>query len=361
MNYLQFYTGGHPLQIDDFIHFQNGLNTALQAIANTFSSNGTIILSGCTGFSDGTSDGMGHNIIPITSGFIFMGGKLYTHDDHTGGSSYTLSDSATMYWAELITTDGTISPVTYLDTTTHNVHEIRKIILTDNASLTPHTAEASTARLSPIDLITRLVGLDTKDTTLTNAIGTIASLIPGNINSRTSKTNLVSAIISGQGAHYLVYTKNLPNNTFDMSAITVSGGVYSIKIPTSVDTASGDSQSPVTWYDFVTNYRYSSVMKGYYRVSASLKYLSSADHSGSPISANIKIRMNGTDLIALDEVSVYPGNSQIVKLSGEGIFAESTVNSGNYYELWFSSSSNDIEVIISSIRLTYEFIGIFAI
>lgn len=125
MKKLNFFTGGHPLRLDDLNHLQDGIIDAIKGVVNGLGANNqNLILQGCV------VSGVSPQV--ISAGYIYFNGEVYPVDSQTlpflaFGESY-------YFQVEELTVSP--SPVTYQDTVAKDVH-VRRRMKVVNASVAP--------------------------------------------------------------------------------------------------------------------------------------------------------------------------------------------------------------------------------
>lgn len=155
MKKLNLSTGGHPFQVDDLTTLQDGIIEALRGVVDGLGSNNqAFILQGCT-----------QTGLTINAGFIFWNGEIYPVDTHPKPGLFL---GAQYYWQvqEVVLSP---SPVTYQDSTIHNVHVRRRMHLVVAASLPVDSVAATTVvRLNQILGLTPQNGIIMYSGVLTN-------------------------------------------------------------------------------------------------------------------------------------------------------------------------------------------------
>lgn len=119
-----------PVKGGTFVHLQLAYQEALDAIAKAVigpfpQANKVYVLFGCV--NTGT-----YPTYTISAGAVYYNGEVYLVDAvtfTTSGGHVAVASIATTYF-----TDQSADPVTFKDTSTHNMHQIRKIVLADGLS-----------------------------------------------------------------------------------------------------------------------------------------------------------------------------------------------------------------------------------
>ena len=146
MEKLNLYTGGHPFQVDDLKTLQDGVIDALKGVVDGLSGNNqSFILQGVV---NGAFPGI------YTLGYIYFNGEVYPVDAHP--TTLFLSYGHQFYWQveEVVISP---SPVTYYDTTTHNVHVRRRMKLVGAA-----TPPANSVLASAVVRLNQILGVTPK-------------------------------------------------------------------------------------------------------------------------------------------------------------------------------------------------------
>ncbi len=137
MEKLNLFTGGHPFQVDDLATMQAGTIDALNAICvglgNPFSA---YVLTGCV-----------NSGLSMSAGYIFFMGEVFPVDTQ---SVPLLALGESLYWViqEVVIAP---SPVTYQNSSVHNVHVRRRLILQGAFVAPPSSVLVSvTVRLNQI-------------------------------------------------------------------------------------------------------------------------------------------------------------------------------------------------------------------
>lgn len=120
-------TGGHPLRLDDVKLLQDatieGTIATVDAICRTYATTG-VYLSGVNFTVVGLNT-------TASAGYIYYQGEIYPVDLQT--VTVAIGGGLTRYW-EIVEEVMAPSPVTYKDTTVHDVHIRRKAVISDLAS-----------------------------------------------------------------------------------------------------------------------------------------------------------------------------------------------------------------------------------
>ncbi len=123
LDYSFITTGAaQPIKKGTLKHVQESYQEAIDAICRNLVSNPSLmtVLFGCV------NTGSGANFI-ISAGAVYFNGEVYLIDAATfttSGSNVAVATITTTYY-----TDATADPVTFTDASTHNVHQIRKIVI----------------------------------------------------------------------------------------------------------------------------------------------------------------------------------------------------------------------------------------
>ena len=107
-------------------------------IGSTYSLSTVYVLYGCV-FSETGSTGYIHD------GAVFYNGEVFIVDD---GYSYSLSGANPMF--NIIVSNDPLDPVTFTDTTTHNVHNVRKMSFVINGSGITNYVGSNPVRLDSV-------------------------------------------------------------------------------------------------------------------------------------------------------------------------------------------------------------------
>lgn len=134
MQKLEFFTGGHPLQIDDLVHLQAGVIDVFKGMCEGLrGSSQAFIIQGCE-----TTIGSGN--FTVSTGYIYYNGEVYPFDGGTFSTPAPVGQ--TYYWIPDTTINANTllapSPVLYQDSFLKDVH-VRKrfIIVLDSISIPP--------------------------------------------------------------------------------------------------------------------------------------------------------------------------------------------------------------------------------
>lgn len=119
--------GGFPFTLDDLRWLENGLTDALKGIVNHVSSTEVLILSGCEYNEQQLSD---TDQLVMTAGYVYFNGEIYKVD----AVNATLSSGNTFYW-DLKVTNDPAGNLTFEDTNTYDVYQIREFEVKQAASV----------------------------------------------------------------------------------------------------------------------------------------------------------------------------------------------------------------------------------
>ncbi len=119
-------TISQPAKGGTFLHLQQSYQEILSALAQsivgvTYQTNVAYVLFGCVNSGSGS-------VYNISAGAVFYNGEAYlvpAASFTAGGSNVAVGNITTSYFV-----DASADPVTFSDTSTHNVHQIRQMVIT---------------------------------------------------------------------------------------------------------------------------------------------------------------------------------------------------------------------------------------
>lgn len=121
-------TSKQPFLKATFAHYQENAEEVIKSLCEAIVKDNTkaTIIYGCV--NSGTGTGIGDSAV-ISAGAVYYNGELYQVD------AFSSASLVNGLIGVVTTTYATGDPVTFSDGTTHNVHQINKIFLTDAASV----------------------------------------------------------------------------------------------------------------------------------------------------------------------------------------------------------------------------------
>ena len=149
MKQLKTFTGGHPFNLDDLIHIQDGMNEAIISLVKGLLSNGAAIPNCVLYGLEETPAGFGN--INYSAGAVIIDGEICQFEAQTINPGLIVMPSH--FVIQISDSFSATNPIVYADASLKNVHLIRKAVIVISAVPTAANEIELNTRKSFIDIL----------------------------------------------------------------------------------------------------------------------------------------------------------------------------------------------------------------